>query len=444
MQKKENKTAYLVGKLNYFLTKLKQFWIIILIATVISGAMGGIIARAMYKPEYTVTQSFTISLKEHPNANEASISDNQLSKTLPSLMSSDTFMKYMVKFVREKDANGRFMVSSLSNSNIFNITVVGESNDDCIKILDVFEEHYSDLTEKVIGESEIKIFTEPITSPMPSNAPQYALGIVFGALVAFLICTGILLAKAMISKTIFNATDAEQELNAKCLAEIKEIKIKKRSTDDKKAKNTMPLVSSDEASLELKQSINTLTMNTISKAERNGYKAILVTSTIPGEGKTSVSINLATNLALLGKRTIIVDCDLRSPNIYQHINTKPNTSLTDAIEGKADIISAITKSEIECLDLLGNTESDANASENAVSSELFGIINELKSRYDYVILDTPPVGFLGDGLSLCDAADAFIYVISHNFISTRNVKASLSSFEGSNASMLGFVINHKQ
>ncbi len=415
-----------------------------LISSVICGVLGGVTARAIYKPVYTVTQSFTIELKEYPNANQASISDNQLSKTLPSLMSSETFMEYMVKFVKEKGANGRFMVSSLSNSNIFNITVEGDSNEDCISILDIFEEHYADLTEKVVGESKIKFFTEPITSPLPSNAPSYVAGAVIGAGLSIALFIAILVIKTMTTKTILDSAEAEELLNAKCLAEIKEIRTKKRSDNKNNNKNNMPLISDESADLELKQSINTLTMNVLQKTENKGYKTILLTSTISGEGKTSVSVNLATNLAILGKTVIIVDCDLRSPSVATHLDTKINTSLSSVIEGNADIKNAITSTNTPNLDMLGNADTDANASENVADKRLADIIDGLKAQYDYVIIDTPPVGFLGDGLSLSDAADAFVYVVSHNYVNTSYVTRNLSSFDGANAKMLGFVINHKQ
>lgn len=431
-------------KLNFFLTQLKRYWIIILIASIIAGAIGGVIGRIVYKPEYTTTQAFTINVKSRPDASIASTSETQLSKTIPSLMTSEAFMKYMSPYIKESGADGRFMVSSLSSTNIFYITAVAPSNKDCVTIINTIQQNSSYMMSKIIGESEMELLAVPSTSKLPSNSPKYIQYALVCFALVLMLSLALLIFRAGVTKTFNDANDAEKELNSKCLAVIDEINKKRRSSDKSRA-NKMPLVTDEGASLELKQSINTLATKVIKKCRDNDYKTILVTSTISGEGKTSISTNLACDIADIGHKVLLIDCDLRTPNVIKAFDIEASENkLSNAIANVDNSKDYIIKTGVMGLDLLCNTSTTDNAIEAANGNELKNVINKLKNEYDYIILDTPPVGFLGDSISISDVADAFIYVISHNFVNVGYVKRSLGIFNNSDSEMLGFVINHKK
>ena len=102
-----------MSNLSLFLRMVKQAWVVILAFVIICASLGGIITRLMYKPEYTVTQVFTIELAQNPFANSATVSDNQLSKTVPSLLCSDVFLDFMQEYIEQSGVKGSFMVTSL-------------------------------------------------------------------------------------------------------------------------------------------------------------------------------------------------------------------------------------------------------------------------------------------------------------------------------------------
>lgn len=438
-----SKIKYAESKIAYFLTKLKQYLIIILAVSIACGTAGGVITMITYSPIYTVTQAFTIELKNNPGANQAIIKDSQLSKTVPALLSSDTFMDYMEPIIKESGTSGRFRVSSLSNTNIFYLTIESKSNKNAIAIIELIRDNYSALANKIIGESEMVLMSTPSTSNLPSNSPNYIRNAVLGFIIGLVVTLGMLVLKTLTTKTITDEYSTEQLLNSKCLATIDEVKVKKRSAD--KNEKGMPLITSDDASLELKQSINRLTTKIVEQNRKNGTKIIMMTSTISGEGKTSICVNLACNLADIGKRVLIIDCDMRAPNVHFYLQPKDlGASLSNAIANPKNTKNLIVNTNTPNLMLLGNDNGDENASTIANSSNIKTIINEIEQEYDFIILDTPPVGFLGDGISISDAADGFVYVISHNYVNSNYVLRSLDGFNGSNAKMLGFVINHKQ
>lgn len=442
-EKKKEKIEYLILKGGYLRLLLKRFGLLILILSTVGGILGGIISYSIYTPQYTVTQAFTIKLTEHPGANTATLSDNQLSKTIPSLLSSDTFVEYMKPYMQSSGVTGHFIVASLEYSNIFYLTVVSDNNNSCIKIIDNIQSHYGELARGVIGESEMKFMAPPAYSNLPSNAPNYTLGVVLGALSVLIISAAALIIKARFTNTVTSSKDIESEINAPCLSTIHQIYHKRRSGESKEERRKIPLVLSENTDLEFKQEISTLSTNLDKICKRKGFRSILITSTASGEGKSSVSLNLACDLADKGKRVIILDCDLRTPCIAENLDIA-NTpiQLSEAIMN--DYYSdCIVKTDINNLYFAGNLDSDSRAFESMASKSFKNLVEELKKKFDYVIIDSPPSGFLGDAIEIGEIVDGFIYVISHNCISKSYILRSLSSFDEAKCEMLGFVINHK-
>lgn len=444
MVKIDSKIKYAEGKISFFLTKLKRYWITVLIISIICGTLGGVATVITYSPTYTVTQAFTIELKDNPNANQSTIKDSQLSKTVPALLSSEPFIKYMAPIIHNEGLEGKFKVSSLSNTNIFYITVESSSNKSGIRIIELIQDNYSGLADMVIGEGKMIMMATPSTSNLPSNSPHYAKNTAICFFVGLIIALAMLILQTFATKTFTDEHDAQKLLNSECLAVIDEIKEKRRTKGTNK-KQRIPLVTSDDANLEFKQSINKLATKVLASQRDNGIKVIMLTSTISGEGKTSICTNLACNLAEIGKKVLIIDCDLRAPNVHFHIGANESKdNLSNAIKNPLNASDYIVKSEIENLSLLMNTEADGKAFDIANGKNTKAIIDSIKDDYDFILIDTPPVGFLGDGISISDSTDGFIYVISHNYINTSYVLRSLEAFNGSNSKMLGFVINHKQ
>lgn len=444
MNKQIEKINKAKQKLELFITFLRRFWIMVIIVGIVGGTLGGVVSRVAYTPEYTITQAFTIKLYDHPETNDTAIIESQLSETLPSLLSSETFMDYMYPYIKDADAIGKFKVSSLSSTNIFYLTVTARTNKKCIKLSELIQEHYNDLARFVIGESEMEFFTEPAKSLLPSNAPNFTTITFLGALGGLLLALLIIALKALLTTVISTSDEAEEITKSKCLAVFSTNKLKKRSNDNDKAKYKMPLVTSNDAELDFLQSVATLTSNVTAICSEKNYKSILFTSTISGEGKSSISINLALSLAQKGNKIALIDADLRTPSVADYLGIETvNATLSSVIYNEESLENALTKVD-DGLYLLGDIDHADNAFEEATSKSFEEIIKELEGEFDFVIIDAAPVGILGEAITIAETVDAFIYVISHNYINKKALLRGLSSLDNSSAKMLGNVINYKK
>ena len=144
-------------------------------------------------------------------------------------------------------------------------------------------------------------------------------------------------------------------------------------------------------------------------------KVITVTSSIGGEGKTFTTMNLAAIFALSGHKTILIGGDLRKPKLHEDFKVDTSKGLSSYLINKSDLGEVIEKTEIDTLDVIASGPTPPNPAELLDSKKMKDLIIELNKTYDYVIIDTPPIGLVTDGVILMQHADVNLYVVRHNY-----------------------------
>lgn len=179
------------------------------------------------------------------------------------------------------------------------------------------------------------------------------------------------------------------------------------------AKNEIPVISKPGSALA--ESFRSVRTNL--RYYLNGEKkaVISVTSTISGEGKTFVSLNLASVIAMLGKKTLLIGLDMRRPRLNKLLASSDHKGLSNFLIGEADFENIITRTEVSNLHFIPSGPVPPNPSELIESEKMKEFMNMAKERYDYIILDTPPAGVVSDAMLLGAFADVNIFVIRQRF-----------------------------
>lgn len=151
------------------------------------------------------------------------------------------------------------------------------------------------------------------------------------------------------------------------------------------------------------------------KQNVSGSKTLMLTSSVSGEGKTFCSINIATVFAMSEKKTVIVGLDLRKPKIFEDFNFKNNIGAVNYLIGQNSLEEITLKTKIPNLDLITSGPIPPNPSELIMGETMKELMDELKKKYEYIILDTPPVGLVTDAVELSSYADVTLYVMRQNF-----------------------------
>ncbi|MCB2293937.1 CpsD/CapB family tyrosine-protein kinase [Clostridium algoriphilum] len=172
-------------------------------------------------------------------------------------------------------------------------------------------------------------------------------------------------------------------------------------------------------------------------------KTILITSSGPGEGKTTTSSNLAIVMAQGGSKTLLIDCDQRKPSVHRVFGFSNANGLSNILvnENEVDINVSIQKTVVPNLHVLSSGTRPPNPAELLGSEKMKNFIEELKKTYDYIILDTPPITLVTDAQILSQYTDGCLLVISAGEAERDAVIKAKGLLEKVNAKILGVVIN---
>lgn len=170
-------------------------------------------------------------------------------------------------------------------------------------------------------------------------------------------------------------------------------------------------------------------------------KTILCTSSISGEGKTVTSMNIASSFAFSGKKTILLGFDLRKPKIHRDFNLTSEYGLVDYIIGQHTLSEVIQQTEIGNLDIILTGTIPPNPSELILSQATKDLFANLKRKYEYIIIDTPPIGLVSDALDLMDYSDANIYVTRQGYTKKGMMKMIDQKYVNNEVNNIAFIIN---
>ena len=177
-----------------------------------------------------------------------------------------------------------------------------------------------------------------------------------------------------------------------------------------------------------------------SNIDRN-IKTIVVTSSMQGEGKSTTACNLAVSFANLGKKILLIDCDLRRPSIHKQFEITNTFGLTDIILNYKTSDRCIQRIDLENLDIVTSGQIPPNPSEMLSSNKMRNIIEGFKESYDYIILDTPPVGIVTDAAVLASYCDGVVMVCASGEVDIEMAKIAKERLNKVNAKILGAVLN---
>lgn len=236
----------------------------------------------------------------------------------------------------------------------------------------------------------------------PKTSVNYILALLFGFLIPLILVFII----ALLDNNINGVEDIQKLTKIPVIGVVG-----KKSTENNLAVFEKPKSPLAESFRAIRSSLQFL----YKKQQKQGAKILMITSSVSGEGKTFCSINLATVFALSEKKTVIVGLDLRKPRIFGDFNIDNITGVVNYLIGQKTVNDIIQPTHIPYLDVISSGPIPPNPSELLMGDAMAELIEELKLKYDYIILDTPPVGLVSDALELSRFCDATLYVTRQGF-----------------------------
>ena len=170
-------------------------------------------------------------------------------------------------------------------------------------------------------------------------------------------------------------------------------------------------------------------------------KTILVTSSDKNEGKTTTVSNLAVSFANLNKKVLLIDCDLRNASIHKMFRLNNIYGLTDILAKDRAVDKCIQETELENLYVLTAGAIPPNPAEILSSEKMKNLIEDLKNIYDYIFIDTPPIGLVTDAGVLSSFIDGVVLVVKSESVEKKYLEETKKKLDAVDARILGAILN---
>lgn len=197
----------------------------------------------------------------------------------------------------------------------------------------------------------------------------------------------------------------------------------------------------DDAALEIQNAAKTLLANIRFMSVDDPVRSVAVTSSIPNEGKSFVSVNLAQAIATSGKTVLLVECDMRRRSLAAELNVHPQNGLYAVLSGTVDLAGCATPIE-KNLWFLDVEPHIPNPPDIIASKRFRRFVEDAKARFNFVVFDTPPLTAFVDAAVLSSVADGTVMVVRENFAKRSEVQDAYAQLENAGANVLGVAMNY--
>ena len=391
-----------------------------------------------YRPLYRASATFTVYVanplqSEIRSYNTATA--EQMAKTFPYILTSGALND---RVMRELDINAMPAVSAsvLNSTNIFTLSVTSGDAQLAYDVLNAVIRYYPEVAEFVVGPTVMNLLDESGVPQEPYNRSEYRPAIKRGLLISAALWVAAAFALASLRSSVHNEDELREVLSLRTLGVLPAVRGRG------KRRGACPRFESGAEYSGFSESVRLLRMRTEKEMREQGMKVLLVSSATPGEGKTTVAINLASALAAKGRHVLLVDCDLRNPSIAEGFGLENGTGLVEYLKGEAPYQQILRQWENGDLYLVLAGQPSNDASELLAKPECRSFMDACRKVFDYVILDTPPAALLADASELAVLADGALLTVRQNYASRAQIMEGAQILSDSRLPIIGCVLNH--
>ena len=435
----ESERTDIISFVNDFFHRLKRLWIWVVVMTLAVAAIFYYRTTVTYSPVYVAEATVSVEMVNggtYSNKNTA----EQMGLVFPYILTSGALSDVIAEDLGTTSVPGTIKVSSIKGTNLLTISVSSSNAEKAYAILQSVLKNYPEVAQFVVGQTELTVIDD---SGVPTDSGRQSVirgSVKRGAMIGFALGILLVIVNVISFRTIRSESELRSLLNIPCLGTLPFYQKKQRRNSTRTEINIL----NDGENSDYVEAMRLI--RTRLERQMEGKQVLMVTSSISGEGKSTVAANLAIAMARKGKRVILVDCDLRNPTVSQIFDLKEKyPGLVSILRGK----SKLEESLVEVSDhgnpigltLLPGGEREPRLVEILSSENMETVINTLRERADVVILDTPPSAMLVDAMMLVRHVDAVAYVIMSDFARRRYIFQGVEELSNTGAPIVGCILN---
>ena len=419
----------------------RKLWWLILGLIIVFAAKAYLTVSYSYVPQYVASATMAI----RSASGEASYIDEttakQMASIFPYIMKSGLLENAILDDMKLESMPGSLSMTAEEGTNFFTVSATATEAQVAYDLLQAALRQYPEVAQFAVGQIEMLVLDE---TGVPKNTGRESVvrgSIVNGAAKGLVFGLVIMAVYVASRNTVKKRKELRNIMNLEDIGSVPYIFEKKRK---KKASGAWLALNNERISQVYVEAIRKLRIKVMKEMEDKGYKSLLVTSSIPGEGKSTLAVNLAIAMARQGKSVILVDGDVRNPSIAKIIGEKKkHPGLAAVLRKQAPIDKALVKVEIKDGSLLAlcGGESDTGMAQALGTERMGKLIKALEQAADVVVIDTPPSELLADAAALAKHVDAAVYVVRCDFTKKSRIRNGIQALSESGINILGYVFN---
>ena len=444
---------------------LSKAWLIALTAVV--GEVITFFATFLFvTPQYQSTAMFYV------NNNSLSVGDASFSISSGDLVTSRNLVDSYIVILNTRETldeviahtggtysyrevKNMISASAVNETEIFKVTVTNPDPQEAQKIANAIAQVLPGRIGTIIKGTTAEV-VDSATVPTQPSSPSYTKNIVLGFMLGFLLTVGVIAVREIFDTAIRSDEDIMDVCQHPVLATVPDLtaasktgyeyRYERESSKSKKNPSKRTAFFGKNISFTAAEAYKLLrTKLQFSFSDERNCRVIGISSSLSGEGKSLTSINLAYTLAQLGKKVVLIDCDMRRPTLAEKIKLAKHPGLSNYLTGQAKLEEIIQKSNFlkddTTFDAVTAGQNPPNPVELLSSARMESLLNTLKGNYDYIIMDLPPVGEVSDAVAAAKNTDGILLVVRQNTCDRNALIDTVKQFEFIDAKILGIVYN---
>lgn len=419
---------------------LRQWWAILLFS-ITAAILVNLVASIVYRPVYATSTTFVVTTR----GTNTSIYENITSATdtaarFQTILESNILKRAIAKDLNIDEYNATTEVKLLEETNLIVLTVKHKSALMAYRYIQSIMNNYSVVSDFVMKNVVLDVIQSPAIPVMPSNPNRSKLYTLLGFLVGLAIAVLYVAYFSYLKDTVKNSKEASSKLAARLLGTVYHEKVGKERR--KTRKNSM-VITNPILSFRYTESCRMAASRIRSRMDRKGAKTLLVTSVAENEGKSTVASNIAVSIAQEGKNVLLIDADFRKPSLYKIFDIDKNqvTNLVTILRSGVGMQKSIVKLKKYPLYFILNNTNTGSIDDVLANNRFRSLIRFSRTKFDYIILDTAPMGLVPDAEGIAELCDASLIVVREDVILAKNINDAIDTLNETNAKVLGIVFN---
>ena len=418
----------------------KKIWFVFILLPLLFGAVNFFRVSTSYTPTYVAESTISISVVGNDgNATNNARTAEQLGKVFPYILTSSAMKDIIADDLGMSYVPGTINVSSVSGTNLLTIKVTGSDANLVYSVLQSVIKTYPEVSQHVVGRTKVEVIDD---SGVPTDSSRGEIlrgSITKGFLIGLAAAAMILLFYMITFKTVLNSRDIRKITNVEYLGTLPVYNKRKRRKSDANGINILR----DNTQHDYLEAIRVIRTRLSRKLKDK--KVFMVTSSLPGEGKSTVAVNLALSFAMTNKKVALVDCDLRNPSTLEVLNLKGEyPGIAKYLMGECELEDTLLSYEnkgTKMVILPGTLERGADRPDLLRSKRMRHAVERLKKENDLVILDTPPSAMLADAEMVVKYADAAVYVVMCDYARSQYIQKGIRELKETGIDIKGVILN---